>query len=63
MRRLIPNEDIKILKVIKGKLFYNDDYKDVVFCKCGLILYFKNRESYEPVKIVCPECGFEILYG
>lgn len=58
-RRRIPLEDIQLKKIprIEG------EYKDGVYCKCGMSIIFKNRKPYEPVLITCPLCGFEIYYG
>jgi hypothetical protein len=60
-RRCVPPEDIKCFSSLVP---FFDEYQDGVFCSCnkGVIL-FKNRQPYEPVKIICPTCGKEILYG
>lgn len=43
---------------------YDYDYtKYIVFCKCQNILVLKDRKPYEAVKVICPKCGEEIIYG
>lgn len=58
--REIPQEDI-ILSSWDNRLF--EEFKDGVYCQCGEVIRFKNRKPYETVKIICPKCGSEILYG
>lgn len=42
---------------------YEDSTKYVVNCKCGKMLVLKDRKPYEKVRIICPKCGEEIIYG
>lgn len=35
----------------------------MAICKCGRYLVFSGRKPYETVKLTCPKCGFEIIYG
>lgn len=60
MRREVPKEDMLFARIIDKM---PEEYNDGVFCKCDLIIYFKNRKPHEPVSIKCPECGFKIYYG
>lgn len=57
--RIIPKKDMINFQNIK----ISKEYPDGVFCKCGNIIKFKNRKLYETVKIICPICNFEIIYG
>ena len=61
IRWTIPQEDIKCFSSLTS---FFDEYQDGVFCSCkkGIIL-FKNRKPFESVKLICPTCGKEILYG
>ncbi len=58
--RTIPIEDIKCFSTMTP---FFDEYQDGVFCDCNRIILFKNRQPYETVKIICPTCGREIIYG
>ena len=58
--RLCNVEDI-INKSNYHKYEYSTKY--VVNCKCGKMLVLKDRKPYEKVKIICPKCGEEIIYG
>ena len=40
-----------------------DNIKYIVNCKCGEILILEDRKPYEVVKVICPNCGAEIIYG
>ena len=57
--RIIPKKDMINSQDIK----ISKEYPDGVFCKCGNIIKFKNRKSYETVTIICPICNFKIIYG
>lgn len=59
-RRIIPEEDMLVSMTM---IHVDDEYKDGVACKCGSLIYFKNRKPYEPVTVVCPKCKFVTLYG
>ena len=59
-RRIIPEED---MLVSMTTIHVDGEYKDGVACKCGNLIYFKNRKPYEPVTVVCPKCKFVICYG
>jgi len=63
--RIIPKEDMMIFHSIPSfsSLKIGDSYKDGVHCNCGNTIYLKNREPYETIKIVCPDCNSEIIYG
>lgn len=61
MIREIPKKDMKICLPSDMKL--SKEFKDGVFCICGNVIKFKNRKPHETVKIICPDCNFEIVYG
>ena len=58
--RTIPESD---LIIINRDLFLDKEYRDGVFCNCGICIKFKNRKPYETVKVICPICEKEIIYG
>ena len=58
--RAIPDEDM-IFSFWDDRL--DEEYKDGVFCSCGGVIKFKNRELFETVFVVCPSCKRSILYG
>ena len=58
--RTIPQEDM-LLSSWDDSLF--EEFQDGVYCECSEIIRFKNRKPYETVRIICPKCGSEILYG
>ena len=58
--RTIPESD---LIIINRGLFLDKEYRDGVFCNCGICIKFKNRKPYETVKVICPICEKEIIYG
>jgi len=60
--RIIPKEDMIIFRgVVPNPSKVDKDFKDGVFCPCGNTIFFKNRKSYETVKVICPDCNFEII--
>ena len=54
------------ITVISCHDFYwpNND-TEVAICACHSLLTFKKeeRQPFETVKIICPKCGCEIVYG
>lgn len=59
--RIIPKQDMKCFPYLVP---FFGEYKDGVYCTCkNRIILFKNRNPYETVKIICPTCGREIIYG
>lgn len=58
--RTIPQEDM-LLSSWDNRIF--GEFKDGVYCECGEVIRFKNRKPYETVRVICPKCGSEILYG
>ena len=58
--RVIPEKDMLVSMTM---IHTDDEYKDCVACKCGNLIYFKNRKPYEPVTVICPKCKFVMLYG
>jgi hypothetical protein len=59
-------ENIKEVTVVDYLDFYypNYDFEGVV-CSCHKLLIFKKeeRQPYETIKIICPNCGCQIIYG
>ncbi len=60
MRRMIPEEDCIYTKCL---VKITPEYDNGVFCKCGHVIYFKNRKPYESVFIKCSKCNSVISYG
>lgn len=57
---MIPEEDCIYTKYL---VKITPEYDNGVFCKCGHVIYFKNRKPYESVFIKCSKCNSVISYG
>lgn len=59
-------KNITAVTAISYHDFYipNND-TEAVICACHSLLTFKReeRQPFETVKIICPKCGCEIIYG